>query len=319
MAITELKIKLGALIRAHLKQSKLRQLDFAHALNVSASAVSQMLSGRMVPSLPQLDVIAQKLALDRNQTAELRDCLARIRTGEATIRSPLNDFLKSARIRRGLSIGQLSKLTGIPASDITTLETRVGVQPSPTEAVRLAAVLECEIGELWQSLPPVPVYGGAVELREPSAYRAEPVNKVPVVGFGSLPAFDPAYDTPQEFAWRHLLEVRSVADGGLLLVRADGRELGWPERYELELMIAPDLSPDKGTAVLAAAARGVVIGEMNADGSAVRLLNGETVTGWRWCWVVEGLTMRLGGAAVRSGDAAPARHECGAEYGIRNE
>ena len=293
MAVTELKLKLGALIRVYLKHSKLRQLDFARALNVSASAVSQMLSGRMVPSLAQLDIICQKLALDRNQTAELRDCLTRIRTGEAHISSPLNDFLKSARIRRGLSISQLSNLTGIPAKDISTLETKVGVRPSPTEAVRLAAVLECEIAELWQSTPPPQYYPNPLELREHGAYQAKPAKNVPVVRLNSLSAFDSQFDTPQEFAWRHLIGVSQAADSDLMVVRAPGPMLGWPPRYELELLVAPEMPGEPGLAVLTPTPAGIELGEIGQDGAALMLRDGTQLEAPPWRWPVKGMSVHM--------------------------
>ncbi len=57
-------------------------MDIAAALGISASAVSQMLSGRMTPNLKQLDVITRTLALERSECAELRDFLMRIRSGD---------------------------------------------------------------------------------------------------------------------------------------------------------------------------------------------------------------------------------------------
>ncbi len=305
MAITGLKVRLGELIRGYLKQSKLRQLDFAQALAVSPSAVSQMLSGRMVPSLAQLDTMAQKLALDRNQAAELRDYLARIRTGEEEIRSPLNDFIRSARIRRGLSVGQLSRLTGIPAADLSTLESRIGAQPSPTEAVRLAAVLECDIGDLWQIAPAMGgagVGGRVSELRDARpAYQALPGIKAPVLRFNTLGAFDPAYDVAMDFAWRHMTGVQEVVAEGMLVLAATGREIGWPPRCEVELLVTPEVPGSPGMMMVGAIGETVMLGESGAAVGTMRCPDG-TETACRWCWTVQSLNMKTTAVSEPGGE-----------------
>ena len=56
MAVTPLRMKLGEKIRKYLLGSPLRQRDLAAALGVSCSAVSQMISGKIVPQQDQLDI-----------------------------------------------------------------------------------------------------------------------------------------------------------------------------------------------------------------------------------------------------------------------
>ena len=294
MAITELKMKLGALIRAHLKCSGLRQLDLAAALELSPSAISQMLSGRMVPSLAQLDVMCEKLALSRRQVAELRDCLSRIRTGESDISSPLNDFLKNARIRRGLSIKQLSDLTGIPAIDLKMLETRVGIRPNPTEAVRLSAALDCDLTELWNvTPPPASEFAPGAELGEGMPYLAKPAKNAPVVRLESLGYFDPSAEAPLIFAWRHLVEIRPSTENNLVYVRVTGGFLGWPAGYEFDLLVDPEMTPTPGVAVLTAVAGRPVLGESRPDGSLAAMAGQAPIDGAGWMWPVRGMTMRL--------------------------
>ena len=294
MAITELKMKLGALLRAHLKYSGLRQLDLAAALALSPSAVSQMLSGRMVPSLAQLEVMCEKLALNRRQVAELRDCLSRIRTGESDISSPLNDFLKNARIRRGISIQQLSDMTGIPAVDLKMLETKVGIRPSPTEAVRLSAALDCELTELWNvTPPPAPDFSsGEVELHDGVPYVAKAAKNAPVVRLESLGYFDASMESPLLFAWRHLVEIRPIPEMDLVYVRVPGTFLNWPAGYEFDLLVAPEQTPARGVAVLAGCGAKVVLGEIRPDGAVVTLAEHAAVAVPDWLWPVRDMSMR---------------------------
>ena len=296
MAITELKKKLGALIRAHLKQSRLRQLDIAAALELSPSAISQMLSGRMVPSLAQLDMMCEKMALNRRQSAELRDCLARIRTGESDISSPLNDFLKSARIRRGLSLRQLSDMTGIPAVDLKMLETRVGVRPNPSEAVRLSAVLDCDLAELWSSAPPpaAPEFSHDGELREGVPYLARTEKNAPVVRLESLGYFEPTQESAMIFAWRHLVEIRSIAENDRIVVRVPGAFLGWPAGYEFDLLVDPAMPPRGGVAALAAIAGRVMLGKVLSDGRIEEMTESHApAAAPDWLWPVRAMSMRL--------------------------
>ena len=59
MAITPLKKMFGERIRMYLVTNKIRQQELARRLSVSSSAVSQMLTGKIVPSMQQLDKICE--------------------------------------------------------------------------------------------------------------------------------------------------------------------------------------------------------------------------------------------------------------------
>ena len=61
MTSVPLKLKLGKLIKSGLQAAGLRQLDLAQHLQVSTSAVSQMLNGKTAPAAVHLDKIFQLL------------------------------------------------------------------------------------------------------------------------------------------------------------------------------------------------------------------------------------------------------------------
>ena len=122
MAVTDLKAQFCKQLKKYIKNAGVKQCELASALKMSASAVSQMLSGLIVPNVKQLDIIMEKIALDRVTCAVLRDYLIRIRSGEEDLRSPLNDFIRDSRIKAGLSIEELSEQSGIPVEDLNNLE-----------------------------------------------------------------------------------------------------------------------------------------------------------------------------------------------------
>lgn len=81
MSVTPLKIRFGKLLKDCLKNTDYRQNDLAARLQVTGSAVSQMMHGKIVPNQQQLDAICEMLALDRAKVFELNSMLSRIRTG----------------------------------------------------------------------------------------------------------------------------------------------------------------------------------------------------------------------------------------------
>ena len=108
MPITPLKTKFGKLIRDYLRSAEIRQNDLAARLQISGSAVSQMLHGKIVPNQQQLNVICELLQLDRAQAFELQSMLSCIRTGAENMRSPFNEVMFALRCQRGLTHQQLA-------------------------------------------------------------------------------------------------------------------------------------------------------------------------------------------------------------------
>ncbi len=148
MAITPLKIMFGDKLRKHLSNASLRQRDLAEAMKISCSAVSQMISGKIVPGHAHITTICQTLKLDRNQSTELISMLVRIRNGERELRSRFNQMLFATRCERGISMEELSSLTGIPAYRLALLETACEVQPTIEEINKLSPALACRPEEM---------------------------------------------------------------------------------------------------------------------------------------------------------------------------
>ena len=298
--MTNLKQHFGSLLKKHLKEAHIRQCDIAKALELSPSAVSQMLSGRMTPNLKQLDIILERLSLDRASSAELRDCLSRIRSGDENLRSPLNEFIKSNRMSRGLSFEQLSHMTGIPEENLAMFENCLNVQPTPYEAVRLAAIFRCNISEFWQVAPgtdtPEVTYTPPANsprkvhvMREPGAvYRSngDSAVKTPVVRLEDLKNFDPSSDKLLEFAWRHVRTVENNQTAGLVAVTAPGSEFGWSELYEVKLIIAETKQWIPGMTVLCCCGDELLLARANSDESSVVPMGDDEACKCQWYCLV---------------------------------
>ncbi len=189
MAVTPLRMKLGEKIRKYLLGSQLRQRDLAAALDISCSAVSQMLSGKIVPQQDQLEVICDKLALTRDQMLELTSMLTCIRNGQKTLRSKFNQLFAAARRERGVDAQQLANLTGVSCSRLQLLENCFDATPTLEEINRLAPVLSCSPEDMLLAAGmarPV-VQGDNVQLGEPAVdYQMTSSKMLPVLDLAQL-------------------------------------------------------------------------------------------------------------------------------------
>lgn len=214
MTPISLKLKLGKLIKSGLQAAGLRQLDLAQHLQVSTSAVSQMLNGKTAPAAVHLDKIFQLLNCSRNQAFIMRDLLARIRSGMHELRSPVNEFIKSTRKQHGLSLSRLSALTKIPVGELRILETCSTVIPSGEQIARLAEVLEFAPVALQQLLTDFPIYKteniGEDVQEQMAAYGSIKLPaQVPVISIENMRKFNPALEDIKNFVWRNYDQVLS--------------------------------------------------------------------------------------------------------------
>ncbi len=197
MAVTPLKIKFGKLIKDYLRNADIRQKDLAVRLDISAAAVSQIIHGKIVPNQKQLDTICEMISLDRTRAFELNSLLSRIRTGAENILSPFNQLMFALRCQRGLSLRQLSNLSGVPASHLKVFETCFEAIPTLDEANKIAPILGCTSAALLQSAGVGGLTGAAnealdnafSEVAENSApYRAE--QQILLLNLIDLDAYD---------------------------------------------------------------------------------------------------------------------------------
>jgi len=216
MTSVPLKLKLGKLIKSGLQAAGLRQLDLAQHLQVSTSAVSQMLNGKTAPAAIHLDKIFQLLNCSRNQVFIMRDLLARIRSGMHELRSPVNEFIRSARKECSLSMAKLAHLSEIPVAELRILETCSTVVPSNEQIMALAKILEFEDDEIQQLLNDLPLYdsdflGKNVQEQGASYGSVSKLStQIPVISIENMLKFNPALEDIKNFVWRNYDKVISA-------------------------------------------------------------------------------------------------------------
>ena len=174
-----LKEKFAQLLRHELVRNRCKQNVMADKLGITPSAVSQMLQGKIVPSIKQLDVFCEMLSLDRQRAFELRCMLSRIRCGGAEMPSPLGELIINLRRERGMSTEELAFAASLTEKMVTLLETTPDITPDANDLKKIAVALSVQPEQLYNAAglnwrvhdnPGAPIRGlDALTLREPTA------------------------------------------------------------------------------------------------------------------------------------------------------
>ena len=264
MTSVSLKVKLGKLIKSGLQAAGLRQLDLAQHLQISTSAVSQMLNGKTAPAAIHLDKIFQLLNCSRNQVFIMRDLLARIRSGMHELRSPVNEFIRNARKEHHLSLAKLSALSNIPVAELRILETCSTVAPSNEQVMALAGVLEFNDADIQQLLNDMPLYNSAPAIEGVQEQMATygtadkfPA-QIPVISIENMRKFNPALEDIRNFVWRNYDQVLSAQamDEGIncddvFAITDSGDNFNPPLPGSVNLIIALKNFPETNDTVIA--------------------------------------------------------------------
>ena len=264
MTSVPLKLKLGKLIKSGLQAAGLRQLDLAQHLQISTSAVSQMLNGKTAPAASHLDKIFQLLNCSRNQVFIMRDLLARIRSGMHEFRSPVNEFIRNARKEQGLSMAKLAEMTNIPVAELRILETCSTVVPSQEQLASLSEVLDFDDSEIQQLVNDLPLYGSdsmGEDVQEQSAVyggAAKMPAQIPVISIETMLKFNPALEDIKNFVWRNYDQVLSTheLDDGIdseevFSIVDSGDKFNPPLPGAVSLIVALKNFPETNDAVIA--------------------------------------------------------------------
>jgi transcriptional regulator with XRE-family HTH domain len=264
MTSVPLKLKLGKLIKSGLQAAGLRQLDLAQHLQISTSAVSQMLNGKTAPAAVHLDKIFQLLNCSRNQVFIMRDLLARIRSGMHEFRSPVNEFIRNSRKECGLSMAKLAELSGISVAELRMLETCSTVVPSDEQLATLAKILKFEDDEMQQLLQDLHLQtsdsmGGYV--REQSAVYGADSNfsaQIPVLSIEKMFKFNPVLEDIKNYVWRNYDKVISAHDlddsidtDDVFAISDSGDNFAPPLPGSVSLLVAVKNFPETDDAVIA--------------------------------------------------------------------
>lgn len=139
-------------MKKYLKRAKLRQVYLASMLNISPSAVSQMIKCRISMSRAQLHTICEGLKLSRDEALEMQTLLTRIRDGESDYRTPFNRFMTMKRREHKLSFQRLSQLTKISSLRLRSFEKDINVDFTYEDAEKIGKVYNCTTDFLMQKL-----------------------------------------------------------------------------------------------------------------------------------------------------------------------
>jgi len=141
MAELSLKQQFVRSLRAMLRASGATRGELIAHLGISASAMSQMLKGDLLPTIAKLDRIIEFLHPPVEDAEKLQDMLLWLRSGAGRRRSEFNRRLFMARCRSSLTLEQLAAAAAIPVARLRRLESTAYAVPTPDEAEVLSTVL----------------------------------------------------------------------------------------------------------------------------------------------------------------------------------
>lgn len=246
MKIEQAKKLFSENIKKYLKRRNLKQLYIATLLDVTPSAVSQMIKCSIFMSQSQLKTVSKGLHLAPEETLEMQTLLANIRNGEGNIKTPFNKLLRSLRREQKFSIAKLSTLTGISRVRLKSFEEELNVIFSEDDAERLSKIYGCSADFLLKknrisagSMEYLPEERSANSVLKFSdsegAYQSQ--QKIPVVKLNDLINYQESVDIFVFGTLRCYEEMLYDSDKQLIGVSLNAEELDFPFPAETVLMV----------------------------------------------------------------------------------
>lgn len=140
MAELSLKQQFVRLLREVLNDSGMTRGELIAHLGISASAMSQMLKGELLPTVARLDQIIETLHPSVENAEKLQNMVLWLRSGATREHSDFNRRLFMARCQSSLTIDQLAMASAIPAGRLRRLESTAYAVPTPDEAATLSGI-----------------------------------------------------------------------------------------------------------------------------------------------------------------------------------
>ena len=232
-----LREKLAQLLRHELIRNRCKQNHLAEELAITPSAVSQMLQGKIMPSMIQLDKICEVLGLPRQRAFELRCLLSRIRCGSGCMQSPLGELISRLRSEKGMTMRELGEASHLPEHIIELLEMTPDIVPELSDLQKVAGALKIDAGELYEAAglnwrtngaPVSPIRNlDGLALREPEAeytpMEPESANETVVLTLSEVREKLSSLRTG--IFGKKTAKALGIAPGQRLEITANGREL----------------------------------------------------------------------------------------------
>ena len=136
-----LKERFVRLLRGILRDSGMTRAELIDRLGISASGLSQILNGGILPTIRRLDRIIEILHPAADDAEKLQNMLLWLRSGSAKCPSEFNRRLFMARCQRSMTIEQLAMASAIPAGRLRRLERTSYAAPTPDEVAALSGIL----------------------------------------------------------------------------------------------------------------------------------------------------------------------------------
>ncbi len=145
--MTGMKKEFAAKVRDYLKRSHLPQTNLATLLNLTPSAICQMIDCYILFKPEQLAIIAKALKLTEEEYYDLKSLLFKMRNGSA-LSSPFNKLMLQLRKTKGCTIAELAKMTKIKRVKLKSIEEDYDVILDFDELAILADTYEYKLHEL---------------------------------------------------------------------------------------------------------------------------------------------------------------------------
>ena len=129
------------LLREVLRNSGMTRGELIGHLRISASGMSQMLNGDLLPTIRRLDQIIELLHPSAEDAEKLQTMVLWLRSGSSRCPSEFNRRLFMARCQSSLSIEQLAMAAAIPVSRLRRLERTSYAEPTSEEISTLSGIL----------------------------------------------------------------------------------------------------------------------------------------------------------------------------------
>lgn len=234
MAELSLKEQFSRALRGVLQKSGVPRGELIRRLNVSASALSQMLNGSLLPTLQRLDRIIEVLRPPVQEAEKLQTMLLWLRSGVSHCPSAFNRRLFMARCRRGLTLEQLASLSTFPLSRLRRLERTAYAEPTGDELLALSRLLEYPLSD-------DPLFAASVreEHKVLPAVAESELMALPQITGDALRQYSGKGDFPN-FALEHYLQYLSFRDlpgeaAAVICGKARDFDLALPGYVELVL------------------------------------------------------------------------------------
>lgn len=262
------RIRFGMLLRKLLRERGIRQTSVSVLLGVTNSAVSQMLSGKIVPNAEQLNSILRLLKAEPAQVSELKLLVARVRMGGESFRSPFNEWFSSIRQQAGYTQSSLAHAAGIPLRQLRQLENNFAVEPTLEETRLLAPLLHVTPADFFAFSASSPDHVAESHVSYGEKTFIPQINGDGLSNF----KFDQSIKAyARSHARQRVIRPSSVPDDAVQVRFTDGTRIGLPWTGTVSMLLI-DRIADPATHRLALA--------FNAAGE-LRLFESVSVISWR--------------------------------------